>query len=644
MPLLLSIKGELLKHIIIGTAGHIDHGKTTLVKALTGVDTDRLKEEKKRGISIDLGFAEFKLPSGQVAGVVDVPGHERFVKNMLAGATGMDLVLLVIAADDGVMPQTEEHLAIANLLGVKKAIVALTKADLVEEEWLEIVEEDIKSLLKGTTFEDAPIIRVSPVTGFGLEKLLHEMDKISSKVTPKDTDSPYRLPIDRAFTLKGVGTVVTGTLWSGEISLDEQVVILPKGLSSRVRSIQVHGHNVKKAYAGQRVALNLVGVEVGELKRGDVILPPGYLSLSRRFDAKLYLLLGSKPLKNGTRVRVHHGTQEVMGRIMLLSKDELLPGEVGYAQLRLEGPMVPKRGDRFIIRSCSPIHTIGGGQILDSHPQKHKRFHTEVLEQMKVLEEGKSMELVRLALREAKIPLSPSEIANRFELLGSEVEPCLSSLVQKGEIEILPSEGEKLYIPSSEYQRLKERILNYLEEYLRENPFSFGVKKEMVRAQILAHFPLKMVNVLFNKLISSGSIVQEGDILRRPEKGFELTAEQKELYNRVNHLLSKQKFAPKSLKELSESTGIGMEELKALLERLSSEGKVVKVRYDMYFSREALEEAKERITVFLREKEKITPAEFKTLLGTTRKYALPLLEYFDTLKITRRVGNYRVLQ
>ncbi|MDI6822273.1 MAG: selenocysteine-specific translation elongation factor [Actinomycetota bacterium] len=634
-----------MKHIIIGTAGHIDHGKTTLVKALTGVDTDRLKEEKKRGISIDLGFAEFKLPSGQVAGVVDVPGHERFVKNMLAGATGMDLVLLVVAADDGVMPQTEEHLAIANLLGVKKAIVALAKVDLVEEEWLEIVEEDIKSLLKGTTFEDAPIIRVSPVTGFGLEKLLHEMGKIASEVAPKDTDSPYRLPIDRAFSLKGVGTVVTGTLWSGEISLDEQVVILPKGLSSRVRSIQVHSHNVEKAYAGQRVALNLVGVEVGELKRGDVILPPDYLSLSRRFDAKLYLLpVWSKPLKNGTRVRIHHGTQEVMGRIMLLGKDELLPGEVGYAQLRLEGPIVPKRGDRFIIRSYSPIHTIGGGQILDSHPQKHKRFHTELLEQMKLLEEGKSMELVRLALREAKIPLSASEVANRFELLGSEVGPDLSSLVQKGEIEILPSEGEDIYIPSSEYQRSKERILNYLEEYLRENPFSFGVKKEMVRAQILAHLPLKMVNVLFNKLISSGSIVQEGDILRHPKKGFELTAEQKKLYNRVYHFLSKQKFAPPGLKELSESTCVGMEELKALLERLSSEGKVVKVRYDMYFSREAVEEAKERIIVFLREKENITPAEFKALLGTTRKYALPLLEYFDTLKITRRIGDYRVLQ
>lgn len=334
--------------MIIGTAGHIDHGKTVLIKALTGVDTDRLKEEKKRGISIELGFAEFKLPSGRVAGVVDVPGHEHFVKNMLAGATGFDMVLMVVAADDGVMPQTKEHLAIVNFLGVKKGIVALTKADLVDNDMLALVEEEVRETLKGTALENAPVIPVSALTGSGIDVLLKAIDKVAETVREKERKEPFRLPIDRVFTLKGVGTVITGTLWSGELREGDNATILPPNIGTRIRSVQVHGKTVKMASAGQRVAVNLPGVSRGRIARGDVLLAEGTLSPTYMVDAYFQLLSeSSRKLKNWTRVRVHHGTQEVLSRLVLLDKEDLTPGERAFVQFRLEKPLVAKGKDHF---------------------------------------------------------------------------------------------------------------------------------------------------------------------------------------------------------------------------------------------------------------------------------------------------------
>lgn len=633
-----------LKHVIVGTAGHIDHGKTTLIKALTGVDTDRLKEEKKRGISIELGFAEFKLPSGQVAGVVDVPGHERFVKNMLAGATGIDLLLLVVAADDGVMPQTKEHLAIADLLGVKRAVVALTKADLVEEEWLEIVQDDVRSVLKGTLFEGAPIVPVSPLAGFGLEKLVAEIDEAVREVLPKDTDAPYRLPIDRIFTLKGVGTVVTGTLWSGEISPEMQVRILPRDLSARVRSVQIHGHRVEKASAGQRVALNLVGVGSGEIERGDVVLPLGYLSLSRMFDAKLHLLSdASKPLKSGVRVRVHHGTQEAMGRIILLDAQEIPPGESTYVQIRLEKPMVPKFDDKFIIRSYSPIHTIGGGRILDSCPLKHRRFSPGTLERMKILEKGYPAEMVELIFVGAKFhPLDKKAIVDRSGLSEEVVEEALATLVRDGAVRSLGGGG--FFISAAGYDEIKSDVVAFLERYHVESPLSTGAKKEMVRAKVLPSLSPGLADIIFADLLASGTVSQEGDALRHPLVATEPSPAHREMCDKIEKLLFEQRFTPPLLNEVSELLGITQEEAREYLRMLLSQGEVVRVRHDLYFHGAIFEEIKDKVVSFLGEREKIGPGEFKDLLGVSRKYALPLLEYLDAQRITRRVGNDRVLR
>lgn len=633
-----------MKHIIIGTAGHIDHGKTTLIKALTGVDTDRLNEEKKRGISIELGFADFELPSGQIAGVVDVPGHERFVKNMLAGATGIDIVLLVVAADDGIMPQTREHLAICDLLGVKKGIVALTKADLVDEEWLGMVEEDIREVLEGTSLEDSPIIAVSPVKNLGIKELLSQIDEAAKEVAEKEVGIPYRLPIDRAFSLKGVGAVVTGTLWEGEIPLDAQVAILPKNLSARVRNVQVHGHSVDRALAGQRVALNLGGVKASEIERGDAIVPPGHLSASYMFDAKLYLLADApRPLRNRTRVRVHQGTQEVFGRVVLLEGEELAPGKSAHVQFRLETPIVPKYKDKFIIRSYSPIFTIGGGEILDSHPPKHKGQRVDVIESMNILEQGKVLDIVELILREEKTSLSLRDIVTRSELLEGEVKIALDDLTATGKVEVLQGDGDKLYLTNQVFAQFKEEILNYLKDYLKQNPLSRGAKKELVRTKILASISPKVADIIFNRMTKAGLLVQESDILKIPSKEAGLSGEQKRLTTDLMQLLEENKFGPPTSKEIMAELKLKQNQLQELLKILIEEGKIERVRFDLYFPSSAIEEAKSKIIVYLAENEKITAAEFRDIIGTSRKFAVPILEYLDLQKVTKRNGDYRVL-
>lgn len=633
-----------MKHVIIGTAGHIDHGKTTLIKALTGVDTDRLSEEKKRGISIELGFAEFKLPSGLIAGVVDVPGHERFVKNMLAGATGIDIVLLVVAADDGVMPQTREHLYICDLLGVKKGIVALTKADLVDEEWLEIVKEDVKEVLEETSLKDAPIMAVSPVKGMGIKELLAEIDEVATEVTEKEIKLPYRLPIDRAFSLKGVGAVVTGTLWAGEIPVDAQVSILPKKLPARVKSIQVHGHSVNKALAGQRVALNLGGVKASAIERGDVVLPPNYLSSSYMFDAKLYLLSDApRVLRNRTRARLHHGTQEVLGRVVLLEGEELLPGKATYVQFRLETPIVPKYKDKFIVRSYSPVFTIGGGEILDSHPHKHKQYHADALEAMKILEKGEPLEIVNLVLREEKAPLSVEGIIIRSELLETEVRDAMGVLTKTGKAEVLGGKDEGLYVASAIYKEFKEGLLSYLEDHVKANPLSRGANKEIARARVLSGLSPKVADIIFSRFAEEGLIVQESDILRPKSEKAGLSEAQRDLTDKVMQCLGENKFGPPTAKEIMAKLGLKQEQLQELLKMLTSEGKVERIRFDLYFSSAAIKEAENKITAFLQANEKMTAAEFRDMVGTSRKFALPLLEYLDLKKVTKRVGDYRVL-
>ncbi|MGB4594250.1 MAG: selenocysteine-specific translation elongation factor, partial [Coriobacteriia bacterium] len=361
--------------LVLGTAGHIDHGKSSLVRALTGTDPDRLPEEKERGVTIELGFARLELPSGRSMGVVDVPGHEKFVRQMVAGATGIDVVMLVVAADDGVMPQTREHLAIIDLLGVPKGVVALTKADLADEDWIELVTEDIRQLLVGTSIEGAPIVPVSSKTGAGLPELLAAIDEVATEAEARQSKLPMRLPVDRVFTIAGAGTVVTGTLWSGSAAKDDAVEVYPGGKRGRIRSVQMHGAQVDRANAGNRVALNIAGLERDEIDRGDIIAEPGSLTVTDRIDAYVtYLPSEEKPFESGARVHVHHGTREVLGRVLLMDADILRPGERGYAQLRLEEPLAPRYDDRFIIRSYSPMWTIGGGVVLDVLPPRRTRL------------------------------------------------------------------------------------------------------------------------------------------------------------------------------------------------------------------------------------------------------------------------------
>jgi selenocysteine-specific elongation factor len=432
------------QHFIIGTAGHVDHGKTALIRALTGAETDRLREEQERGMSIDLGFASFQLPSGRLAGVIDVPGHERFLKNMLAGAGGIDLVVLVIAADEGVMPQTREHLDILNVLQARSGLVAITKADLVDEEWLELVRDEIAGALQGTFLEGAPMLAVSSVTGQGLAELTATLDRLAEQVPTRPIVGPWRLPVDRAFTIGGFGTVVTGTLIAGVARVGDRVAVLPRGVETRVRGLQVHGSPATVVEAGTRVAMNLAGVGLEGVERGDVAAPPGVYQPTLALDVRLDVLKSCpREVKNRTRVRVHLGAAEVLARLNLLDADALQPGDSGLAQLRLESPTVAAKGDRYVLRFYSPMTTIGGGAVIDPHPPRHRRFAAAVLQNLAVKEKGTPAELVAEAVQRGGLrPAAPAAVAQALGMPVTEAQALVAELVAEGTL--IPHEREQV--------------------------------------------------------------------------------------------------------------------------------------------------------------------------------------------------------
>ena len=476
-----------MKQVVLGTAGHIDHGKTSLVKALTGVDTDRLKEEKERGITIDLGFASLELPGDIRMGVVDVPGHERFVRNMLAGVGGIDLVMLVIAADEGVMPQTREHLAICQLLEIQDGIVALTKKDMVDEEWLELVTDDVQNFLAGTFLEGKPILPVSSRTGEGVEEIRAALAERAAQVSHKNVDGPFRLPIDRVFTMRGFGVVVTGTLFSGRVHLEERVILQPKGTTARVRGIQVHGENVQEATAGQRTAINLQGLEKETIERGDVLAATDSLNPSYMLDATFQLLPNApRPLKNRDRIRFHQGTAEAIGRVALTGTDALQPGESGFLQLRLERPVVVRSGDRYVIRSYSPIMTIGGGKILDSNPPKHRRLRPEIIHRFESLTEAEDAERAALFLKEAAYQgLALSDLLPRASASRKGLMEILEGLRKESSIEWIDAQAGWA-VHSEALQALESEIQKTLERFHKENPLRPGISKEEMRSRIPA--------------------------------------------------------------------------------------------------------------------------------------------------------------
>jgi selenocysteine-specific elongation factor len=633
-----------MKSFIIGTAGHIDHGKTELIKALTGIDTDRLQEEKLRGISIELGFAEFLLSEDIAVGVVDVPGHEHFVKNMLAGATGFDMVLLVVAADDGVMPQTTEHLAIVDLLGVEDGVVAVTKADLVDEEMLELVREDVIDALKGTTIEGAEVVLTSSRTGQGLEELKEAISRVAERVRLKDAEGPFRLPIDRVFTLKGIGTVITGTLWEGSVADEDEAVIQPSGKKLRVRNIQVHGKDVERALAGQRVALNLPGISKDEIARGDVIATPGHLHLTMMIDGHLHLLSSApRRLRNRTRIRFHHGTSEVMARVILLGgKEELLPGESAFVQFRLEKPVEALYSDRYIIRSYSPITTIGGGRILDSHPKKHKQHDASILESLSVSEKGVPSELLLLVIEERRLPLSYQELLTWTEVKEESLKSVLSSLISEEKVVEIAGNGLSLYITPDILDTLLQRIKDLTEEMHSADALKPGVEKEALRQRMDTGLAVDVFEALLSSAVSRGSLEVEAGRVRIAGTGRTLTQDQSTKKDVLLKAVLEGNFSPPMFKELMEVCGLAKNELRDFIDILLEEKEIEQVNPEYFLARGKLEEAEGLIRSHLSRQGSLSVGDMKEMLGTSRKYSIPLLEYFDRKRVTRREGDYRV--
>lgn len=634
-----------MKHIVLGTAGHIDHGKTTLIKALTGVDCDRLKEEKERGITIELGFTSMNLPSGVSISIVDVPGHEKFVHHMVAGATGIDLVALVIAADEGIMPQTREHLDICQLLRVKKGLVALTKIDLVEKDWLELVKEEVKEFLQGTFLEDAAIIPLSSVTGEGLSDFVQEVDKLAQKVEERSPEGIFRLPIDRVFTMKGFGTVVTGTVVSGKVSLGDNLEILPPGLETKVRGIQVHGKPVELAIAGSRAGINLQGLEKSTIARGNVLVHAQTLRATSLLDAIFHLLPSApKPLKNRSGIRLHVGTMEVLGRIIILKREEMKPGEEAYVQLLLEEPAVALTGDRFIIRSYSPVITIGGGEVLDAFPMRHKRFSPHLQSEMDILFKAPPEEKIKLHLWKAgPAGLSFGEMLMRLNMAPSRLKSLMDLLAAEGAI--LSYNGDRLrYLHPQVMADLKESCLNYLKVFHSENPIQPGAAKEELKTKLPPQMETRLFQHLLSLLAAEKKIVMERNTVRLASHTISLKEEEKDLRKKIIILLAQAGLQPPTVKEILTQLSIPLSELKPVLQLLTMEGILIKVKDDLYFHRPAVEQLTEKVVKFLKDQKEMNPTQFKEIAQVSRKFAIPLLEYLDAQKITLRIGDKRVLR
>ncbi len=641
----------------IGTAGHVDHGKSTLVKVLTGIDPDRLAEEKERGMTIDLGFAWLTLPGGREVSIVDVPGHESFIKNMLAGVGGIDAALLVIAADEGIMPQTREHLAILDLLHVRRGIVALTKTDLVDEEWLELVREEVAEYLLPTTLAHSPIVSVSAYTMQGIPELLAQLDIMLDTSRERQNIARPRLSVDRVFTLTGFGTIVTGTLLDGNFKIGQEIEILPQGLKTRIRSLQTHRNKVDVAQPGSRVAMNLASVSRENLARGDVVALPGQLRPTMLVDAHIQLLAAaSRSLAHNTQVDFYSGSQEVPARVRLLDVEELQPGQSAWVQLRLSRPAVLARRDRFILRIPSPSATIGGGEIVDVQPRYHRRFQAAILSRLETLEHGVPEELVLAALdRRTRIVgalntaakgqaykafngYELAEIAKQSNLARDVTQQTLETLLQEGRVRRIGT----AWFAQSVWDALIEETMRLLSEQHRQYPLRSGLAKEEWRSRLGLSskmagdvFAVLQTEAIVADATTTGSAV--GSIMRLPNFVPSFSKAQQ---HQIEQLLQRFRQNPYTPPDRNEAeAALGAEALNALIEQ----GQLVKLGDGVLFLRETYDQAIAALVQFLREHKTMTVAEARDVLGATRKYILPLLEHMDTLKITRRLGDQRVL-
>ncbi len=626
------------KYFIIGTAGHIDHGKSAMVKALTGTDPDRLSEEQERGMTIDLGFA---FLNEQIA-IIDVPGHERFIKNMVAGVSTIDMVMMVIAADDGVMPQTREHLDILNVLNVKQGIIVISKADLVDDEWLEIVKEDIGTLVKGTFLQDKPIIPISSVKGTGIKELKQLLLDTVSTLPPRKNRGVFWMPIDRSFSIKGFGTVVTGSVLSGSLQPGNVLDLLPEGKQVKVRGIQTHGKSTETVRLGERAAINLANISKEEIIRGDVLASPEYFTPSNIFDAKLDILKSAKkPLKNRARVRVHIGTREVIGRIRILDRDLIAPGENGYVQLKLEQTAVAIRRDPFVIRQYSPVVTIGGGIILDTNPKHHKRFDHAILKKLQTLETENPLETLNILLMSnAETGLNLNELEKQSGMEQGPLIEYLEQLLNQEQIVNCGSNKKPQYFPATQIAQTRETILNLLQQFHESEPLKPGMNKaelkKTTRSAILFEFILE-------SLINEELITITSNRVKLSSHRIKLDEKQEKIADQIMDMLTKAGYSPPGIDELAKSIGSRVQETENLIYALEGLNKVVRVEDDVYFTAPALKAAREKLINFIRQNKEITVSQFRDELDTSRKYAMALLLYFDNIGLTVRVEDVRIL-
>ncbi|MDR2715458.1 MAG: selenocysteine-specific translation elongation factor [Coriobacteriaceae bacterium] len=634
--------------LILGTAGHIDHGKSSLIKALTGTDPDRLEEEKRRGITIELGFAQLQLPDNTTMGVVDVPGHERFVRQMISGSTGVDIALLCVAADDGIMPQTIEHLAVLQLLAIGHCVVAVTKADLVDEDWLNLVVEEVRNHLASTPYAGSPVIPTSSKSGLGFEELKESLVATAARYRGRQQGAVMRLPIDRVFTIKGSGTVVTGTLWSGTVAPDDEVEILPCKKTARVKSVQLHGLPSEKAHSGNRVALNLGGMTTEEVRPGDFLAKPQAISPTDRFDASFHYLDPTrrwKALESGSRIRLAHGTREVLGRILFIgSAAALKPGDRAYVQVRLEEPLAVSRNDRFIVRSYSPVAVIGGGFVLRSHPRRKTNLAEDELSLLESLEQGDTAGIIQKAAALRKTPFTLGDLSSDAEVGEAAAGKELDRLTGTGALAVIKAASGPPYYASPKILRSAlARIENLLIGFHGENPEQPGLSK----GDLLQRFDKGIDPQAFDALVLEaqklGKAYAEGGMVSHPKAGARLRLAEAQAGAALLELLRAGSATPPLvwdlLKEAGTSPGVGQRALNAL----EKQGAVVRINKDIYYEKGAFDELAQKVRGFLGSCQRASAADLKEAMGISRKHAIPLLEYLDSTCVTRREGDERVL-
>nr|WP_319491858.1 selenocysteine-specific translation elongation factor [uncultured Desulfobacter sp.] len=635
-----------MDNIILGTAGHIDHGKTSLVKALTGIETDRLKEEKERGITIELGFASLDLPNGQHIGIVDMPGHEKFVKNMVAGSSGIDVVVMVIAADEGVMPQTREHMEICNLMGIRHGMIALTKTDLVDEDLLELAMDDIHDFIQDTFLEEMPIVPVSSATGQGLEEFLMTLEKICSQIPPRKFSSIFRLPVDRVFSMKGFGTVITGTLISGQVSVGQDIMVFPRKITSKVRGLQVHSSSVETAVAGTRTAINFQGLDREAVFRGDVLSTPGALIESYMVDAQFhYLKSNAKPAKARTRVRFHSGTSEILGYMVLLDRESLLPGDTAPVQFRLESPVCCIKDDRYVVRSYSPVRTIGGGAILNPASQKYKAKEAAIIEGLHDLAEQDDDEKTIAFFLSIKgySGLSFNELRVMTNVPDKKLTAALQKMLTKQEA-VLTDKEKQIYVHGSIFDAFKEKALKRLTAYHKENPLKEGMPAQELKSKFQYVDDARFFNILFNRLEKENLIVLDKNLIKLSGFKVALQVDQHEIKEKIAGIYKKSGLTPPFFRTVCQDLELDQKTARDVMQMLIDEKQLIKTKDDLFFDAVAINDLETKLIEFLKANEKITTPQFKDMIGISRKYIIPLIEHFDAIHLTIRVEDHRQLR